>query len=56
MAEDRFEVRAVARHIQMTPRKERLVVDAVRGKGAREALDRIGFKLFLTTTLNQGHL
>lgn len=39
MAEERFEVKAVARHIPMAPRKVRLVVDAVRGKGAREALD-----------------
>lgn len=43
MAEDRFEVKAVARHIQMTPQKVRLVVDAVRGKGAREALDILRF-------------
>ncbi|MDT8306989.1 MAG: 50S ribosomal protein L22 [Anaerolineae bacterium] len=43
MADERFEVKAVARHIQMTPQKVRLVVDAVRGKGAREALDILRF-------------
>lgn len=41
--EERFEVKAVARHIQMTPRKVRRVVDAVRGKDAREALDILRF-------------
>ena len=40
---ERFEVRAKARHIQMTPRKVRLVIDAVRGMGAREALDILRF-------------
>ena len=40
---ERFEVKAVARHIQMTPRKVRRVVDAVRGKDAREALDILRF-------------
>jgi large subunit ribosomal protein L22 len=39
--DERFEVKAVARHIQITPQKARLVVDAVRGKGAREALDTL---------------
>lgn len=43
MAEERFEVKAVAKHIQMAPRKVRLVVDAVRGKGARDALDTLRF-------------
>jgi large subunit ribosomal protein L22 len=43
MADERFEVKAVARHIQMTPQKVRLVVDAVRGKSAREALDILRF-------------
>lgn len=38
-----FEVRAVARHIAISPRKVRLVVDAVRGKGAGEALDALRF-------------
>ena len=40
---ERFEVKAIARHIPMAPRKVRLVVDAVRGKGAREALDILRF-------------
>jgi large subunit ribosomal protein L22 len=43
MTDERFEVKAVARHIQMTPQKVRLVVDAVRGKSAREALDILRF-------------
>jgi large subunit ribosomal protein L22 len=43
MADERFEVKAVARHIQITPQKVRLVVDAVRGKSAREALDILRF-------------
>lgn len=40
---ERFEVKAVAKHVPMGPRKVRLVVDAVRGKGAREALDILRF-------------
>lgn len=40
---ERFEVQAKARHIQMTPRKVRLIIDAVRGKSAREALDILRF-------------
>ncbi|MCI0395158.1 MAG: 50S ribosomal protein L22 [Chloroflexi bacterium] len=38
-----FEVRAVAKYIPISPRKVRLVVDAVRGKGAQEALDMLRF-------------
>lgn len=38
-----FEVRAVARYIQESPQKVRLVVDAVRGMGAKQALDTLGF-------------
>lgn len=38
-----FEVTAKARYIPMTPRKVRLVVNAVRGKGAKEALDMLRF-------------
>lgn len=38
-----FEVRAIARHIPISTRKVRLVVDAVRGMGAREALDTLRF-------------
>ena len=39
---DAFEVRAIARHIGISPQKVRLVVDVVRGKGAEEALDILG--------------
>lgn len=38
-----FEVRAVARHIPMSTRKVRLVVDAVRGMEASKALDTLRF-------------
>jgi large subunit ribosomal protein L22 len=38
-----FEVKAVARHIPISARKVRLVVDAVRGKDAQEALDTLRF-------------
>ncbi|MCA9979269.1 MAG: 50S ribosomal protein L22 [Anaerolineales bacterium] len=38
-----FEIRAVARHISITPQKARLVVDTVRGKGAGDALDTLRF-------------
>lgn len=38
-----FEVRAVARFVPITPRKVRLVVDAVRGKSAGEALNTLRF-------------
>ena len=38
-----FEVKAVARYVPITPRKVRLVVDAVRGKSADEALDILRF-------------
>jgi large subunit ribosomal protein L22 len=38
-----FEVKAVARHIPMSTRKVRLVVDAVRGMGAGQALDTLRF-------------
>jgi large subunit ribosomal protein L22 len=37
------EVRAVARHIGMSPQKVRLVADLVRGKKAKEALDILRF-------------
>ena len=40
---EQFEVKAVARHIQMTPQKVRRIVDTIRGKGAREALDILRF-------------
>jgi large subunit ribosomal protein L22 len=38
-----FEVKAVARHIQISAQKVRLVVDTVRGKDADEALDTLRF-------------
>lgn len=38
-----FEVKAIARHIQMSPQKVRLVVDVVRGKDAGAALDILRF-------------
>lgn len=38
-----FEVRAVSRHIPISTRKVRLVVDAVRGKDAQDALDTLRF-------------
>lgn len=38
-----FEIRAVARHIPITPQKARLVVDTVRGKNAEDALDTLRF-------------
>ena len=37
------EVRAVQRHIRMSPQKVRLVLDAVRGKPAQEALAILQF-------------
>ena len=38
-----FEVKAVTKHIGIGTRKMRLVVDAVRGMGAQEALDTLRF-------------
>lgn len=38
-----FEIKAKLRHLQMTPQKVRLVVDAVRGKNAQDALDTLRF-------------
>jgi large subunit ribosomal protein L22 len=38
-----FEVKAVAKHIQISAQKVRLVVDVVRGKDAEEALDILRF-------------
>src|SRR5436190_18898553 len=37
------EVRAVQRHLRMSPQKVRLVLDVVRGKNAREALAILKF-------------
>ena len=38
-----FEVKASAKHIQISPQKVRLIVDVVRGKDAGEALDILRF-------------
>ena len=38
-----FEVKAVAKHIAITPQKVRLVVDVVRGMSAKQALDTLRF-------------
>ena len=38
-----FEVKAKARFIQISPRKVRLVVNAVRGMGAQEAMNKLRF-------------
>ncbi len=38
-----FEITAKLRYLQISPRKVRLVVDAVRGKDAQEALDILKF-------------
>ncbi len=38
-----FEVKAVAKHIPISPQKVRIVVDAVRGKDADEALNALRF-------------
>jgi large subunit ribosomal protein L22 len=40
---DIFEVKASAKHIPISAQKVRLVLDAVRGKGAEEALDILRF-------------
>jgi large subunit ribosomal protein L22 len=38
-----FEVKAVAKHIPISPRKMRMVVDVVRGMSAAQALDTLRF-------------
>jgi large subunit ribosomal protein L22 len=38
-----FEVKAIARHIPISPQKVRLVLDAVRNKGAQAALNTLRF-------------
>ena len=43
MAAEAFEIRAIAKHIPISPQKARLVCDAVRGKDAQEALDTLRF-------------
>lgn len=40
---DSFEVTAKARHIPISPQKVRLVVNAVRGMGAQDALNALRF-------------
>lgn len=40
---DLFEVRASVKHVPMSARKVRLVVDSVRGMGAGKALDTLRF-------------
>lgn len=42
-ASNAFEVRAIVRHIPMSTQKVRLVVNAVRGMGAAQALDALRF-------------
>ncbi len=41
--EDTTQVRAVMRHLRMSPRKVRLVVDMVRGLPVEDALDTLKF-------------
>ena len=43
MADDVLQVRASARHIQISPQKARLVIDVVRGMDAEKALDTLRF-------------
>lgn len=38
-----FEVKAIGRHVAITPQKARLVVNLVRGMGADAALDKLRF-------------
>ena len=40
---DVFEVRAVAKHVPISPRKMRMVIDVVRGMSAEQALDTLRF-------------
>jgi large subunit ribosomal protein L22 len=41
--DEAFEVKAIARHIPISPQKVRLVLDAVRSKGVKTALDTLRF-------------
>lgn len=43
MAEQKFEARAVQRHLRKSPRKVRLVVDTVRGEKVNRALKKLEF-------------
>lgn len=38
-----MEAKAIARHVRISPRKARLVVDMVRGRGVEEALGALEF-------------
>ena len=40
---DAFEVRASVKHVPISPQKVRLVVNAIRGMDAEDALDRLRF-------------
>lgn len=43
MAEQKFEARAIQKHLRKSPRKVRLVVDAVRGDRVDKALKKLEF-------------
>lgn len=43
MAEQKFEARAVQKHLRKSPRKVRLVVDTVRGEKVNRALKKLEF-------------
>ena len=43
MAEEKFEARAIQKHLRRSPRKVRLVVDAVRGDNVAKALKKLEF-------------
>ncbi|HKL19336.1 MAG TPA: 50S ribosomal protein L22 [Halalkalibaculum sp.] len=43
MAEQKFEARAIQKHLRKSPRKVRLVVDTVRGEKVNRALKKLEF-------------
>lgn len=43
MAEEKFEARAIQKHLRKSPRKVRLVVDIVRGEKVNRALKKLEF-------------
>ena len=43
MAEEKFEARAIQKHLRKSPRKVRLVVDVVRGDKVNHALKKLEF-------------
>jgi len=43
MAEEKFEARAIQKHLRKSPRKVRLVVDGVRGENVAKALKQLEF-------------